>query len=275
MNADRETAYAKLNLALHVREKRADGYHRIETVFAFCEDGDELSAEPSECIRVDVTGPMGRALDRGDELVSRAANLLMARRRERDAGFLDGGANILLDKRLPVSAGLGGGSADAAAALRLLNRQWRLNLSQAEVESIGAELGADVPACVRSCTARGEGRGDELEPLDIDLSGTPVLLINPRVELSTAEVFGRWDGVDRGPLSDWRNGRNDLQAAAESIVPQVSAILAWLSVQAGAWCVRMSGSGPTCFALFENEAQRDKAEVAVPREWWRLATRLR
>jgi 4-diphosphocytidyl-2-C-methyl-D-erythritol kinase len=122
---------------------------------------------------------------------------------------------------------------------------------------------------------RGEGRGDILNPVDLGLSGTPVLLVNPRVELSTAEVFERWDGVDRGPLEDWRHGRNDLEQAATSLVPQIGGILAWVSAQPGANCVRMSGSGATCFALFENEAQRDHAAEGVPREWWRLATRLR
>jgi len=102
-----------------------------------------------------------------------------------------------------------------------------------------------------------------------------VLLVNPRIELSTAEVFARWDGEDHGPLGDWREGRNDLEPAAIAIAPQVGAVLAWLGTQAGAEFVRMSGSGSTCFALFASEEKRDAAADHVPREWWRLATSLR
>jgi 4-diphosphocytidyl-2-C-methyl-D-erythritol kinase len=122
---------------------------------------------------------------------------------------------------------------------------------------------------------RGTRRGDELERVDVSLTGRPVLLVNPRVELSTVEVFARWDGIDRGALGDWRLGRNDLEAAAKQIAPQIDGILAWLSAQKGIDCVRMSGSGATCFALFSSEADRDNAAEGVPREWWRLATRLR
>ena len=264
-----ETAYAKINLALHVRELMADGYHRIETVFAFCADGDRVSAEQADALSLDLGGPFAAGLDTAGNLVARAADLF---KEKSGAGE---GAAIRLDKQLPVASGLAGGSADAAATLRLLNRLWSLDWPVERLEDIGRELGADVPACIRSETMRGEGRGDELHPVDLDLSGTPVLLVNPRVELSTSEVFGRWDGNDRGPLGDWRNGRNDLEPAASALAPQIGSILAWLSVQPGAECVRMSGSGATCFALFETEAQRDRAATAVPREWWRLATRLR
>src|SRR4029079_11109511 len=107
------------------------------------------------------------------------------------------------------------------------------------------------------------------------LSGTPVLLINPRVELRTSDVFQRWDGVDRGELEDWREGRNDLESAASSLVPQIGGILAWLAAQRGAEFVRMSGSGATCFALFESDQARDSAAQAAPREGWHLATSLR
>jgi 4-diphosphocytidyl-2-C-methyl-D-erythritol kinase len=133
-----------------------------------------------------------------------------------------------------------------------------------------------VPACLLSLPARGEGAGDELKPLLLpDLAGKPVLLVNPRVPLSTASVFARWDGVDRGPLSEWRSGRNDLQKAAAGLVPQIAVVLDWLATRPGAEFVRMSGSGATCFALFESEEARDSAAEAVPREWWRLATSLR
>lgn len=265
----RETAHAKVNLALHVRGKMDDGYHSIETIFAFCEDGDELEAEPAESLSLAISGPFAEELDGDDNLVVKAATALS----ESSGGGK--GASIRLRKLLPVASGLGGGSADAAATLRLLNRLWELDWPEAKLEEVAAGLGADVPACVRSETRRGKGRGDELEALDSDLSGQPILLVNPRVQLSTAEIFERWDGIDRGPLSEWRHGRNDLEQAATKVAPQIDGIIAWLSAQPGTDCVRMSGSGATCFALFDSESSRDRAAVAVPREWWRLPTRLR
>jgi 4-diphosphocytidyl-2-C-methyl-D-erythritol kinase len=269
LSATGETAHAKLNLALHVRERMPDGNHRIETVFAFCEDGDELSAEAADSLSLTLSGPFAAGLGKANNIVIKAAEALQ------NASGHPSGAALDLRKVLPVASGLGGGSADAAAALRLLNRLWELEWPVERLEEIGREIGADVPACVHSRAMRGEGRGDELEPVDLGLSGTPALLVNPRVELSTREVFARWDGTDHGPLTDWRHGRNDLEQAATSLAPQIGGILAWLSAQPGADGVRMSGSGATCFALFENEAQRDRAATAVPREWWRLATRLR
>jgi len=264
-----EIAFAKINLALHVRERTADGYHRIETIFAFCEDGDAVSAEPADNLSLRISGPFATSLDDRDNIVFRAAEAL------RQANGVESGAMLSLDKRLPVAAGLGGGSADAAAALRLLNRLWGINRPAGRLESVARGLGADVAACVRSETSVGKGKGDELEPIDLGLSGTPLLLVNPRMELSTADVFARWDGNDRGPLRDWKHGRNDLQDAATALVPQIGTILAWLSVQPGSEVVRMSGSGATCFALFASQAERDMAAMAVPREWWHLSTRLR
>jgi 4-diphosphocytidyl-2-C-methyl-D-erythritol kinase len=265
----RETAFAKLNLALHVREKLPDGYHRIETIFAFCEDGDEVSAEHASAPSLKLSGEFAGGLCRGGNLVEQAANAL------REACGVSGSVALSLQKRLPVASGLGGGSADAAATLRLVACLWNLPTPLERLEEIGRELGADVAACVRSQSVRGTGRGEVLERVDVGLSGTPALLINPRVELRTADVFARWDGVDRGGLDDWREGRNDLEAGAIKMVPQVAAILAWLSAQRGANFVRMSGSGATCFALFDSESARDHSAMAVPREWWSLPTRLR
>jgi 4-diphosphocytidyl-2-C-methyl-D-erythritol kinase len=266
----RETAFAKLNLALHVRDRMADGYHRIETQFAFCEDGDELSCNVAPELYLEISGPFAAELNgEEDNLVLRAARSLQ---REAKA---DNGAALRLNKVLPVGSGLGGGSADAAAALRLLNRLWGLNWSPDRLEPIARRLGADVPACLYSLPMMGKGRGDELQPIEDGLSGQPVLLVNPRASLATSTVFGQWDGVDRGPLHNWRNGRNDLEEPASQVVPLIRAILAWLSVQQGVQLVRMSGSGATCFALFESEDARDRSAEAVPREWWRLATQLR
>jgi 4-diphosphocytidyl-2-C-methyl-D-erythritol kinase len=267
--AARETAPAKLNLALHVRGKQPDERHAIETVFAFCIDGDRLTAEPGSEITLTVTGPFTGELGAvEDNLVMKAARALAA------AARVGNGAALTLDKRLPVASGIGGGSADAAAALRLLTSLWRIDPRHAQ--DVAPELGSDVPACLLSLPMRGEGAGDKLSPIDLsDLSGTPVLLINPRVQLSTADVFARWGGEDRGALVDWRMGRNDLEKPAMAMVPQIEAVLAWLGTRPGANMVRMSGSGATCFALFDSEEACDAAAYAVPREWWRLATFLR
>jgi 4-diphosphocytidyl-2-C-methyl-D-erythritol kinase len=265
----REIAPAKLNLALHVRGKLHDGRHAIETLFAFCTDGDRLSGEVADEISLTVTGPWAGDLDNGeDNLVVRAARALAA-----EAG-ISRGATLTLDKRLPVASGIGGGSADAAAALRLLTSLWQIDPCHAE--AVAPRLGSDVPACLLSLTAKGEGAGDQLTPIALaEISGKPVLLLNPRVALSTADVFARWDGVDRGPLGDWREGRNDLEQPATALVPQIKVLLAWLGTRPGANFVRMSGSGATCFALFDSEEARDAAADATPREWWRLATYLR
>ena len=269
--AAREIAPAKLNLALHVRGKLPDGRHRIETIFAFCTDGDRVSAAPYEHIWVETKGPFGAEVSGYDNLVIKAAMLL---RERRGPNLLDGGAWIILDKQLPVASGIGGGSADAAATLRLLTSLWGMDPKHAQ--EIAPELGSDVPACLLSLTAKGTGAGDDLSPIALPgISGTPVLLVNPGVPLSTAEVFAAWDGEDHGSLGDWRKGRNDLEAAATALVPKIGNVLAWLSEQRGTTFVRMSGSGATCFALFESEGARDAAADAVPQEWWRLATFLR
>ena len=268
MSALRDTGFAKVNLALHVRGRRADGRHQLETLFAFCEGGDELCVEPDDELSCEVSGTDGVGTISGENLVLRAAYGLRA------ASGIKSGARIQLTKRLPVASGVGGGSADAAAALRLLVDLWEID--PAFAGEVAPRIGADVPACLISRTCRGTGVGDELVILQIPgLSGTNILLVNPRVPLGTAEVFERWDGIDRGPLGDWRIGRNDLEPAARSLVPQISLILSWLDAQPGATFVRMSGSGATCFALFDDEEARDRAASAVPREWWHLATRLR
>ena len=160
MGADfQEAAPAKINLALHVRERMADGYHRLETIFAFARDGDRLSVAPAKDISLVIEGPFGNGLSDKDNLVIRAADAL------RNASGNTGGAALRLEKRLPIAAGIGGGSADAAAALRLLARLWG---SEAPLEPIARDLGADVPACLFGRTVRGEGRG---EPRDADDGG--------------------------------------------------------------------------------------------------------
>lgn len=269
-----EVARAKVNLALHVRGRESDGYHRLETLFAFCEDGDLLSVGEGEGLGLSVTGPFAAGLSAGeDNLVLRAARSLA------DRYGVRAGAALLLDKRLPVASGIGGGSADAAAALRLLDRWWGIGASEAELLGIASTLGADAPACLLSQTVRGEGRGDRLERVQVpDLAGTPILLINPRVAVSTAEVFALWSGRDLGPLpEDFGAGRNDLEEPARRLAPQIGEVLEALAACEGAALVRMSGSGATCFALFAKSDQRDAAAARIrsdhPR-WWQLASRL-
>lgn len=273
-----EPAPAKINLALHVRRRRADGYHDIETLFAFCADGDTVTVARAERHAFAVSHPGSRACeritDRAANLVTRAADALTA------AFGITGEHRITLTKRLPVASGIGGGSADAAAALRGLVRLHGIARDDPRLAAVARELGADVPACLDGRSALGTGRGDALTPLE-GLAGTPVLLVNPRVGVPTAAVFGRWDGVDRGPIGQGalldraRKGRNDLEPPACELAPVIGEVRAQLDAAPGAILSRMSGSGATCFALFSNEKRRDVATSrARARGWWTLATTL-
>ncbi len=272
----REIAAAKINLALHVRGKLPDGRHRLETLFAFCTDGDLLEArfapEPggAATMSLEVRGPFAADLQ-GVNLIESAFDLL----RDRTAEASSGSTAFTLTKNLPVASGIGGGSADAAAALRLMTSLWRVDPVHASAAA--PQLGADVPACLLSLTARGDGAGDDLRAIDApDVSGLPILLINPRAPLSTGAVFAAWDGQDRGPLSDdWRSGRNDLETPASALVPAIGDVLAWLRQRPDVTLARMSGSGATCFGLFTDDVSRDHAAATCPREWWHLATTLR
>lgn len=276
MNPIAETAYAKINLALHVRARRPDGYHDIETVFAFCADGDGISAEAADELSLSITGPFadGLPVDEGN-LVLRAAGAMQAHFNVR------AGARITLGKRLPVAAGLGGGSADAAAVARALNRLWRLDASEAALCDAIGRLGADVAACVASRPALGKGVGDALlpPPADTPVSATPILLVNPLKLCPTGPVYQGWDGADRGSLAIVRSGwRNDLTPGAVALVPEIGMALYLLDEIGTAHFVRMSGSGATCFALFETEAARDAArdEIAAQQpDWWTCASVLR
>jgi 4-diphosphocytidyl-2-C-methyl-D-erythritol kinase len=269
-----EVARAKINLALHVRGREPDGYHRLETVFAFAEHGDMLRVAEGSALGLEVEGPMAAGLSSGeDNLVLRAGRALQQR-----FGVAKGAA-LTLTKNLPVASGVGGGSADAAAALRLLNRFWNLGASEDDLVEIGRPLGADIPACVLSRSCLGSGKGGQLEPHNLRIySGAPLLLVNPGVAVSTADVFRGWGGDDRGPLpADLRKARNDLEAPAKAVAPVIGAVLEALAAAPGATLVRMSGSGATCFALFEGEASRDAAAAQIASAhpaWWQLASRL-
>lgn len=262
-----ETAPAKLNLALHVRTRRADGYHELETLFAFVAHGDTVRVEPAPVDSFAITGPFSAVLSgEGDNLVTRAARLFRQR-------FGGGAHAILLDKHLPVASGIGGGSADAAATLRALGTLH--GVDRDALFPLADQLGSDVPACLLGRTAIGRGRGEQLEPV-AGMPGTPVLLVNPGVGVSTAEVFRRWDGVDRGPLpADALAGRNDLEGPARAIAPVISDVLDALGAQPGVRLARMSGSGATCFALFDNAQACSAAAASLARpDWWLLDTSL-
>ncbi len=262
-----EAAYAKINLALHVRRRRDDGYHELETLFAFCDFGDILTLRSAKKSSFDISGEFAAGLTDGDDnLVARAIATLP---------FPDVLAAHLI-KYLPVSSGLGGGSADAGAIFRIAKQ---LNILPKDWHTHALALGADVPACVESAPCIGRGIGADLVPVEDDIKGGAVLLVNPRIPLSTAAVFKAWDGVDRGAMTVGsaryiaEHGRNDLRMPAIALCPEIAHILALLSDSA-AWKVDMSGSGATCFALFENIESRDQAasNIALIRpEWWQMS----
>ena len=266
-----ETAYAKINLALHVRARRDDGYHELETLFAFVDDGDRLTARRATADRLTVAGEFAPALnDPFGNIVALALNALPR----------DGGLDVTLEKTLPVAAGLGGGSADAGAVFRIVREMHGL---PDDWQRRAARLGADVPACVESRTAWGRGTGAEIERGPDDLAGTPVLLVNPRVPMPTGPVFAAWDGTDRGPIKEGDartvalQGRNDLEAPAIAQNPKIAEVLAGLR-ETDAWLVRMSGSGATCFALFDTADQCRAAATVIEAhhpEWWRMEGKLR
>ncbi|MET0250362.1 MAG: 4-(cytidine 5'-diphospho)-2-C-methyl-D-erythritol kinase [Sphingobium sp.] len=274
-----ETAFAKINLALHVRGRRDDGYHSLESLFVFAADGDRLHAVLDHHLRLKVEGPFAQGLETdADNLVLRAAIAL------RDFAEVREGARLVLDKRLPVASGIGGGSADAAATLRLLIRLWGLDVDEADLLHLALSLGSDVPACLASRTQFVGGRGEELREVEIaGLRGKAMLLVNPRAPLSTGKVFARWDGVDRGALEPGdmtalvEQGRNDLEPAAIALAPVIADVLTALRAQPGVQLVRMSGSGATCFALFADAAARNRARYAVQAAqpgWWVMATEI-
>lgn len=264
-----ETAPAKLNLALHLRRRRPDGFHNLETVFAFTEFGDTLHATAADTLSLAISGEFAGPAGAGpDNLVLRAAAALA------HIAGIAAGAALSLEKRIPVAAGLGGGSADAAAALRLLNRLWQLDWPEARLRHIAETLGADVPACVAARSCFGAGRGEALGEWPQMLTGTPVLLVNPRVAVPTGPVFAGWDQQDLGGIAagaPLQTLRNDMTAAALCIAPVIGDVLAALAATRGTWLVRMSGSGATCLALYDSVDARDTAAAGLSTSGWWLA----
>jgi 4-diphosphocytidyl-2-C-methyl-D-erythritol kinase len=273
-----ELAPAKINLDLHVTGRRADGYHELDSLAAFAAFGDRLALQEHDRLELEVVGPFARALaPEPDNLV-----LCAARRLAACAGRA-ATVRITLDKRIPVAAGLGGGSTDAAATLRGLNRLWRLRMTEAELATLAAGLGADVPVCLAGRPARMRGIGERIEPWD-GLPPLPVLLVNPNAPLATAQVFGALGALGSEAPRAWpppcepdaflawlRCSANHLEASAGRILPQIQDVLATLAAQEGCALARMSGSGATCFGLFATAAARDAAAAVIGRAqpgWW-------
>jgi 4-diphosphocytidyl-2-C-methyl-D-erythritol kinase len=273
-----EPAPAKIKLYLHVTGRRADGYHLLDSLAVFGPVADRLSAMPAEALTLMLAGPFGAALAAEPEnLVLRAARALAV------AAGIAPRAALTLEKRLPVASGIGGGSADAAAALRLLDRLWDLGFGATRLAGIGAALGADVPVCVASRPARMGGVGEVLSAAP-GLPDCGLLLVNPALALATPAVFR----ARRGGFSDparlpaaWPDAaamaqdlaalRNDLEAPAMALCPPVAAVLAALRALPGCLLARMSGSGATCFGLFADAAAAQRAATALPQAWWRAA----
>ena len=278
-----EKAAAKINLTLRVIGRRVDGYHELESLVAFADVSDVLTLQPDAEDGLEVRGPFaGKSGPVADNLVLKALGAL----RQRIAGLKAG--RFLLEKNLPAAAGLGGGSADAAAALRLIARANAVTLDDPRLMAAARAVGADVPVCLdpRPRVMRGVG---EVLSVPLDLPALPTVLVNPGVPLATRDVFAKFAGGQGGigladvpgefsALIEWlkRQG-NDLTAAAMACAPVIAEVLAALNELSGAKLVRMSGSGPTCFALFTAHGEAAAAEQRLKAErknWWVQATSL-
>lgn len=277
-------APAKVNLYLHVVGRRPDGYHLLDSLVAFAGIGDTLAVEPADTLTLAVEGPTAHLLpDDGGNIVLDAARALA-----RAAGVTRGAA-LRLTKRLPVAAGIGGGSADAAAALKGLTALWGLQMPPAELARIGLTIGADIPVCLAGRPTTVAGVGEALSPAP-SLPPAWLVLTNPMVPCPTPPVFKARSGPfsKPNPLSvapaDARalaralvERTNDLAEPASAIVPQIGEALTWLRDQDACLLARMSGSGATCFGLFEHEADAVEAAASLATlrpTWWTTAAPL-
>lgn len=276
-----EAAPAKVNLALHVTGRRADGYHELESLVVFAGVADELVARPAKRDSLEVTGPFAAAAGLGDSnLVARAVAAFRARWPE----HVQTGLAIELVKNLPVAAGLGGGSADAAAALRLMAALGDADIAFADLSAVALGLGADIPACLLSRPVEVRGVGEILHPLRA-FPTTHIVLVNPLVPVVTADVFRRLQSRRNGPLPSlpqpltlaaelglWlTDTRNDLEAPAISLVPAIGTLIAELAAFDGCILARMSGSGGTVFGLFASASGAHQAAHDLRerhREFW-------
>lgn len=277
-------ARAKVNLSLRIAGRRPDGYHELESLVVFPDTGDRLTVDLAADLTLDVEGPFADGLTgEADNLVLRAARALRA-----ETGG-NKGARMALDKWLPLASGIGGGSADAAAALNLLNELWEAELDSEELARIALELGADVPVCLDAAPAFMTGIGERVARLPA-LPDFVLLLVNPGVAVPTGDVFARLDAAAvtegraeaRPPsfatldeLLQWLGSHpNDLEAPAMDIAPAIGMVLRKLNTLPGALLARMSGSGATCFAIFsDRNAAQDALSVlsADYPDWWCVA----
>jgi len=276
MNRAPGFAPAKVNLFLRVTGRRDDGYHLLDSLAVFARIGDMVEAREADGLSLAIDGEEGDALaGDADNLVLRAARSLAG-----EAGIVPRAA-LRLSKRLPVASGIGGGSADAAAALRVLDALWRTGLDVPRLAQVALGLGADVPACLASRSVRMGGIGERLGAAPA-LPAFGMVLANPRVPLPTPAVFAARRGgfSPSAELPDaWADAAsmardlgalgNDLEAAAISLVPGIADVLAALAALPGCLLARMSGSGATCFGLFADPRAAARAADALPREWWR------
>lgn len=279
-------APAKINLFLHVTGRRDDGYHLLDSLIVFADFGDRVCVEAADDLSLRMEGPFSEGLPTTeDNLVIRAAKALAAGKTGPSRG-----AAITLEKNLPISSGIGGGSADAAATLRALRDLWSLPIDDAAMARVGLSLGADVPVCLSSRASRMRGIGENIESV-APVPQVGVVMVNPGIAVSTAEVFSRRAGEfsaeadDCGPWSDTgamvealRQNRNDLAAAAIALAPVIGDVLTALETDPACLLARLSGSGATCFGLFPDDdaAARSVREIeAVHPEWWVRATRFR
>jgi len=281
-------APAKINLYLHVVGRRPDGYHLLDSLVAFADIGDWVTAAPADLLSLTVGGPEAEALAGLDDenLVLRAARLFAAAAEARRPAATRRGAELHLDKQLPAASGIGGGSSDAAATLRALDRLWRQPLDPAALAALALQLGADTPACMAARPVWVGGIGERLEPA-AGLPAAGIVLANPRRPLPTAAVFaarrggftsgGRFQpmpGDAAGLAALLASRSNDLTEAAETLVPEIARVLRRLSRLPDALIARMSGSGATCFALFADRAAALAAGAIVAEEnpeWWTAA----
>ena len=283
-----EVAPAKINLYLHVGPRRADGLHALDSLLVFVDDGDLLAAAPADEISLEVAGPFASALaafPAESNLVWRAAEKLKA------AVGVKSGAALTLVKNLPVASGVGGGSADAAAALRALVRLWRIEIDAAALQDIGFQLGADVPACLKREPVFVSGAGEIIRP-GPRLPPLWACLVNPGVAMPTGPVFRAFDQANPAPpaprAADWRPRatyealkasldatRNDLEVFAKKSEPSIAAVVDFLAVCPGCLLARMSGSGATVVGLFSSPAAAERAaRLSSAEGWWSMATKL-
>jgi 4-diphosphocytidyl-2-C-methyl-D-erythritol kinase len=281
-------APAKINLYLHVVGQRADGYHLLDSLVAFADIGDRVSVTPAESLSLAVGGPEAGAIAGLDEdnLVMRAARLFASQAAAVLPGATPSGAALYLEKNLPAASGIGGGSSDAAAALRVLDRLWHHPLDASALAALALTLGADTPACLAARPVWVGGIGERIEPA-AGLPPAGIVLANPRRALPTGGVFaarrgafaegGRFDPMPpdaAGLARVLMARRNDLTEGALTLLPDIARVLGRLRRLPGALIARMSGSGATCFALFGDRAAALAAGAALARaepSWWSAA----